>query len=74
LVGFAIKTFETMPPKHNGKPIPASRMVAVVHGWDVTTGEIAAQRRAANEAGAIGCVVAYETIEQSWFPKVIPWK
>lgn len=73
-VGFAIKTFETMPPKHNGKAIPASRIVAVVQGWDVTAEEITAQRRAAEEAGVIGCVVAYEKIEQSWSPKVIPWK
>ena len=73
-IDFAIKTFETMPPKHNGKAIPASRMIAVVQGWDVTDDEITAQRRAAEKAGAAGYVVVYDEIEQGWSPKIVRWK
>ena len=73
-VHFALKTFGTVPPKHGGKAIDVSRMIAVVQGWDVSTKEIAAQQMAAKKAGAHGCVVAFDKIEQSWSPKVIPWK
>ena len=73
-VAFAIKTFETMPPRHHGEPIPASRIVAVVQGWDVTSEEIEAQKRAAVAAGANGYVVAYDKIDQSWSPKNLPWR
>lgn len=73
-IGFAIATFETMPPRHNGKSISASRIIAVVQGWDVSAKEIAAQRASAVKAGANGCVVAYDEIEQSWTPKVLRWK
>ncbi len=73
-VGFAIKTFQTMPPRHGGKPIPSSRIVAVLQGWDVTGEEIQAQRESAKQAGANGYVVAYDKIDQSWAPKIVPWK
>ena len=73
-IAFAIKSFETMPPRHHGTAISSSRMIAVVQGWDVTAEEIEAQRTAALEAGANGYVVAYDRIDQSWSPKVVPWK
>lgn len=73
-VSFAIKTFQKMPPQHNGTAIPASRMIAVLQGWDVSPEEIAAQQTAAQKAGAIGSVVAFDKIEQSWIPKVVQWK
>lgn len=73
-IGFAIKTFELMPPMHQGKAIPASRIIAVVQGWDVTSEEILAQQSAAQRAGARGCVVAFDKIEQSWSPKLVSWK
>ncbi len=73
-VEFAIKTFETMPPRHNGKAIPASRMIAVVQGWDVSMEEIEAQQIAATKAGANGYVVAYDKLDQSWLPKIVPWR
>jgi hypothetical protein len=73
-VAFAIKTFQTMPPRHSGKAIPAARMIAVLQGWDVTAEEIKAQQKAAREAGANGYVVAYDKIDQSWSPKVTSWK
>ena len=73
-VGFAVRTFDTMPPKHGGKAIPASRIVAVIQGWDVTAVEIVAQKKIANKSGANGCVVAFDKIDQDWFPKVVRWK
>ncbi|MFK7735031.1 MAG: hypothetical protein AB8B50_03320 [Pirellulaceae bacterium] len=73
-VGFAVKTFQDMPPRHNGQAVPASRIVAVVQGWDVSEQEIEAQKKAARKAGAKGVVVAFDKIEQSWSPKVVPWK
>lgn len=73
-VDVAIKTFDTMPSKHGGKAVPASRIVAVVQGWDVTGEEIVAQKKAAERAGANGHVVAFDKIEQSWSPKVVRWK
>ena len=59
-----MKTFDTMPPKHGGKAIPASRIVAVIQGWDVTAAEIVAQKKIANKSGANGCVVAFDKIDQ----------
>lgn len=73
-ISFAIRTFQTMPPRHQGKAIPAARIMAVVQGWDVSEQEIKAQQAAAANAGANGCVVAYEKIEQSWSPKIVKWK
>ena len=73
-VELAVKTFETMPPRHKGTAIPASRMIAVIQGWDVSVEEIEAQRRAAARAGVDGTVVAYDKIDQSWSPKVVRWK
>lgn len=73
-VRFAVETFAEMPPRHNGQAIPASRMIAVVQGWDASPEEIRAQRAAAIKAGANGCVVAYAKIEQSWMPRIVPWK
>lgn len=73
-VNFAISTFQTMPPEHSGKAIPSSRVIAVIQGWDVTNDEIAAQKQAAEKAGAAGFVVAFDKIEQSWSPKLVQWK
>lgn len=73
-VEFAVRTFETMPPRHNGTSIPASRLIAVVQGWDVSAEEIDAQRKAATNAGANGYIVAYEKINQSWSPQFVSWK
>ncbi|MGB7345966.1 MAG: hypothetical protein WBD20_17240 [Pirellulaceae bacterium] len=72
-VEFAIKTFQTMPPLRDGTSIPAARIVAVVQGWDVTAEEIRAQQTAATNAGANGHVIAYDKIDQSWSPKIVPW-
>lgn len=71
---FTIKTFQTMPPRNNGTSIPARRIIAILQGWDVTAEEIDAQTVAAGTAGANGWVVAYDKIDQSWSPKIVPWK
>ena len=73
-VAFAIKTFQTMPPRHQGKAIAASRIVAVIQGWDATPEEVQAQQNAAKSVGANGVLIAYEKIEQSWSPKIVQWK
>ena len=73
-IRFAIESFEKMPPRHHGEAIEASRMIAVIQGWDVTAEELAAQRAAAREAGALGLVIAFDQIEQGWTPVVRPWK
>ena len=70
-VEFAIKTFETMPPRHNGKAIPASKLVTIVQGWGVSPEQMKAQQRAAVDAGANGYVVAFDEIDQSWSPKIV---
>jgi hypothetical protein len=73
-VEFAVKTFKTMPPRHDGTAIPASRIIAIIQAWDVSAEEIEAQREAAMNAGSNGFVEAYDKIEQSWSPKIVRWK
>ena len=73
-VEFAISTFESIPPQHHGTAIPSSRVIAVLQGWDVTEEEVDAQRRAATKSGASGYVVARKKLDQSWTPKIVPWK
>ena len=72
-VAFAIKSFESMPPRHQGTAILASRTIAILQGWNVTPDEIAAQQTMALKAGANGYVVAYDKLDQSWSPKVARW-
>ena len=73
-VRYAIESFAKMPPQHGGTEIPASRLIAVLQGWDVKASEVEAQVRMANESGACGYIIAYEKIEQSWQPKVVRWR
>lgn len=73
-VNYAIRTFQTMPPQQGGEPIAASRMIAVLQGWDTSKTEIEAQQNIATTAGASGYVTAYDKIEQSWAPKIARWK
>lgn len=73
-VRFAIETFQEMPPRNRGQAIPASRIIAVLQGWDVSDEQIEAQKKAAADAGANGWVVALHKIEQSWSPKIVKWK
>lgn len=73
-IEFAVKSFTTMPPRNNGAAIRASRVITILQGWDVTDEEIEAQQNATEKAGANGFIVAYTKIEQSWSPKIVPWK
>ena len=73
-VGHAVSTFATVPPQHGGTAIPASRIIAVVQGWDLSDDDIAAQVRQAQLSGAQGCVVAFAEIEQGWEPRIVKWK
>ena len=73
-ISHGIKSFETMPPRHKGKAVPSSRLVAVLQGWDVTDEDVAAQIRMAEKSGVKGYVVSYLKIDQSWQPRVVKWK
>lgn len=73
-VEFAVGTFEKVPPRNGGKAISASRIIAIVQGWDVTESEIQAQHRAAARAGANGYVTLYDEIDQGWSPKLVRLK
>ncbi len=70
----AVKLFQVMPPKHGGRPVQASRLVAVLQGWDVSPAEIQQQIRMASEAGTSGYVVAFSKIEQGWEPRLAKWR
>jgi hypothetical protein len=67
----AVKSFEIMPGRHNGQPIPPSRLTAVLQGWDVTEDEISNQIEVARQAGVNRVLIAYSRIEQSWQPKIV---
>jgi hypothetical protein len=70
-VAEAVGSFEKMPPKRDGEPVPARRLVAVLQGWGVTPAEVAAQRDAALRSGAGGWLVARTPLDQSWQPKIM---
>jgi len=66
--------FAEQPARNKGRKIEASRLIAVLQGWDVTDREIAAQIEQAKSAGAAGYLVALAKIDQSWKPKMVKWK
>jgi hypothetical protein len=66
----AMKTFQTMPARYEQPPVPASRLIAVLQGWDVTEQQITQQISVANEAAAVGHIVAYTELDQSWTPQL----
>ncbi len=70
-VGEAVRSFHTMPPQRNGAAVPPGRLVAVVQGWDVTTAELETQLEQATRSGVGGILIARETLEQSWSPRVV---
>jgi len=70
-VRHALASFAEMPPKRKGEAIPASRLLAVLQGWDVTPEQREAQIRRAREAGALGYVMAEMKIEQGWEPRIV---
>lgn len=70
-VRHALASFAEMPPKRKGEAIPASRLLAVLQGWDVTPEQREAQIQRAREAGARGYVMAEMKIEQGWEPRIV---
>jgi hypothetical protein len=71
-VAHAVRSFgETPQGKH---PLPASRLIAVVQGWEVTDQQVAAQKQHATNAGCAGVIVALNSIQQSWEPRIFQWK
>ncbi|MSR56472.1 MAG: hypothetical protein EXS05_02225 [Planctomycetaceae bacterium] len=73
-VSHALRGFQTMPPQNSGKAIAASRLLAVLQGWDVSPDELAAQQKQVQSVGAAGWVVAFARIDQSWTPRIVPAK
>jgi hypothetical protein len=71
-VEHVLRTFES--PPQNGPKVAASRLIAVVQGWDVTAAELTAQIRAAEAAGAAGIVVAETPIDQRWEARVVVFR
>ena len=70
----AVKSLQTMPQRYRRPPILASRLIAVLQGWDVTDQQVARQIDVANQNGVAGYLVAYAKIEQSWQPRILKWK
>ena len=67
----AVRSFQTMPPRHGGAAIVPSRLIAVLQGWDVTPDTVAAQIQVADQSGVGGYVVSYQRINQDWEPRAI---
>lgn len=65
----ALRTFED--PPQNGPKVSASRLIAVLQGWDVSPDELTAQITRAEAAGVSGFVVAEARIAQSWEPRIV---
>jgi hypothetical protein len=70
----AVKSFKTMPARHQGEPILPSRLIAVLQAWSVTTEQVAQQIDVAQRAGVAGYLVSYTEIEQGWEPRILQWK
>ena len=66
--------FAEQPAKNGGTSIAASRLIAVLQGWDVSDAEIQAQIDQAASTGAAGYIVALARIDQSWQPRLMKWK
>jgi len=71
-IGHALRSFQAMPPLRGGEPIPASRVVAVLQGWEVTEAQVAAEVGEAQRAGARGELLALTPIAQDWEPRIFP--
>jgi len=66
----AVRSFQTMPARYKAPPVPASRLLAVLQGWEVTEREIAVQFGAARAAGVQRILVSHHKIEQDWTPRI----
>lgn len=70
----AVKSFQTMPIRYQRKPIPSSRLVTVLQGWEVSNQQIAAQIDVARKAGVTGILIAYIKVDQGWQPRIMKYK
>ena len=70
----AVELMQTQPRRHRGTPVSAERLITVLQGWDVTQREVMAQIAQSQLAGAGGCIVSLVPIDQSWEPRIMPWK
>jgi len=66
----ALDSFSKMPMRYGTNGVPASRLIAVLQGWDVTSQQIEAQVDQAVKAGAAGVLVSFVPIEQDWTPRL----
>ena len=69
-VARSLAFFHQMPARYKTNGVPATRLIAVVQGWDVTPVQLEAQMTRAKEAGVAGIVAAYAEIEQDWRPQL----
>lgn len=67
----AIRSFETMPALHRQKPVPASQLLAVLQGWNMSQEEVSQQIEVARAAGVTRTLVAYTRIDQDWQPRIV---
>jgi hypothetical protein len=70
----AVKSFQTMPPRHKGTAVEAARLITVLQAWDLDDRRVAAQVKQSTASGAGGYIVAYVPIEQGWQPRLYRWK
>jgi hypothetical protein len=70
-ISHALDSFSTMPMRYGTNGVPASRLIAVLQGWNVTSQQIGAQLDQAKKAGAAGALVSFVPIEQGWEPRVL---
>ncbi|MBI1309809.1 hypothetical protein GC176_00765 [bacterium] len=70
----ALNSFQDMPARYREAGVPASRLLAVLQGWNVADRQIAQQVTAAAESGAAGHIIAYTEIEQGWKPQILKMK
>lgn len=70
----AVKSFETMPVRHQGTAIQPARLIVVLQGWNVTSEQVAQQIDVAERAGVAGYLLSHTEIEQSWEPRLLKWK
>ncbi|MCA9177504.1 MAG: hypothetical protein KDB14_23625 [Planctomycetales bacterium] len=70
----AVTSFAVMPARHQAEPVSASRLIAVVQGWDVTETQLNQQLEAARRSGVSGVLVCFAKVEQAWQPRLYRWK
>jgi hypothetical protein len=73
-IATAVRSFKTMPTRHQGNSIRPGRLITVLQGWDVTDEQVNQQIGVSQRSGAAGYLVSYAEIEQNWEPRLLRWK